>query len=236
MAVTILGRYAIRPAPLRSRRLRRQRRRRRHDRRAAAPAGAGVATATNLLLHMVTDEEVAGPAPIAAWSEAGRMRSSSASRAHSTSGLPNPGWSTTRRGRRHRHPRPQPLARPPGHAGQRSGGVNAIDKAFVVAQAVRDLEREWTRERHYPLLPDGFNTINLGAIVGGKSGGMGRSTLRQDRAVSPTAARSSTTSGTTRTNASPMSAPSSRRASSPPVPATGGWRHTRLVSSGPCAG
>ena len=53
-----------------------------------------VATATNLLLHMVTDEEVAGRAPIAAWSEAGRMRSSSASRAHSTSGLPNPGWSS----------------------------------------------------------------------------------------------------------------------------------------------
>jgi acetylornithine deacetylase len=62
----------------------------------------------------------------------------------------------------------------PDMPGTERGGVNAIDKAFIVAAAVRDLERSWTQERQYALLPHGFNTINLGAIVGGKSSGPGK--------------------------------------------------------------
>src|SRR5215212_8467414 len=45
----------------------------------------------------------------------------------------------------------------PDEPGSEAGGVNAIDKAFITAEAVRDLEREWTGARRYPLLPDGFN-------------------------------------------------------------------------------
>jgi acetylornithine deacetylase len=61
----------------------------------------------------------------------------------------------------------------PDAAGSEAGGVNAIDKAFIIAGAVRALERAWTADLHYDLLPAGFNTINLGAIIGGKSSGNG---------------------------------------------------------------
>ena len=68
--------------------------------------------------------------------------------------------------------------------GSEAGGVNAIDKALIVASTVRDLERTWTTEQRHDLLPPGFNTINLGAIVGGKSSGPARSMLRPVRAAS----------------------------------------------------
>jgi acetylornithine deacetylase len=55
--------------------------------------------------------------------------------------------------------------------GSEEGGVNAIDKAMIVATAVRELERAWTTTQRYPNLPPRFNTITLGTIVGGKSQG-----------------------------------------------------------------
>ncbi len=47
------------------------------------------------------------------------------------------------------------------HAGGhgRGGGINAIEKAFRIADALRDLEREWANLRYHPMLPAGFNSI-----------------------------------------------------------------------------
>jgi acetylornithine deacetylase/succinyl-diaminopimelate desuccinylase-like protein len=134
----------------------------------------GVATATNLLLHMVTDEEVAGPCTDSClergWPDAVIIGEPSALDVW----VAEPGLEQLRVEvdgiATHALNRWRAL---PDTPGSEAGGVNAIDKAFVVAQAVRELEREWTRERHYPLLPEGFNTINLGAIVGGTSGAHG---------------------------------------------------------------
>jgi acetylornithine deacetylase len=59
------------------------------------------------------------------------------------------------------------------HAGGRGpeGGVNAIEKGILVAQALQRLERDWAIERSHPLLPPGFNSIMPGMIVGGPGGG-----------------------------------------------------------------
>lgn len=61
------------------------------------------------------------------------------------------------------------------HAGGlgHEGGVNAIEKGLLVAQALQRLEREWAVERSHPLLPPGFNSIMPGMIVGGPGGGSG---------------------------------------------------------------
>jgi acetylornithine deacetylase len=135
---------------------------------------AGVDSATDLLLHVVTDEEVAGPCTDAClergWPDAVIVgEPSSLDVWIAEPGLEHvrieiDGLATHALNRWHALP---------DAPGSEAGGVNAIDKAFLVAAAVRDLEREWTRERRYPLLPAGFNTINLGAIVGGKSGEAG---------------------------------------------------------------
>jgi acetylornithine deacetylase len=132
----------------------------------------GIESATRLLLHIVTDEEVAGdctdeclargrpdavivgePSALDVWiAEPGleHLR------------IEVDGIAT------HALNRWRALADAPG---SEAGGVNAIDKASLVIAAMRDIERMWTRDFRYPHLPRGFNTINLGAIVGGKSSG-----------------------------------------------------------------
>jgi acetylornithine deacetylase len=135
---------------------------------------ASVDSATGLLLHVVTDEEVAGPCTDAClerqWPDAVIIGEPSSLGVW----IAEPGLEHVRVEidglATHALNRWRAL---PDTPGSEAGGVNAIDKAFLVAEAVRDLEREWTRERRYPLLPTGFNTINLGAIVGGKSGEAG---------------------------------------------------------------
>lgn len=130
----------------------------------------GSAPVTDLLLHIVTDEEVAGPCTDSClergWPDAVIIGEPSALDVW----VAEPGLEHLRIEvdgiATHALNRWRAL---PDVPGSEVGGVNAIDKAFLVAQAVRDLEREWTRERRYPLLPAGFNTVNLGAIVGGKS-------------------------------------------------------------------
>lgn len=59
------------------------------------------------------------------------------------------------------------------HAGGHgaTAGINAIEKAMRVAQALQDLERQWGNLRHHPLLPPGFNSIMPGMIAGGPGGG-----------------------------------------------------------------
>jgi acetylornithine deacetylase len=54
-----------------------------------------------------------------------------------------------------------------------AGGVNAIEKSVVVIEGARRVEREWRTRRRHPLFPAGFNTANLGAVAGGKSGASG---------------------------------------------------------------
>ena len=53
----------------------------------------------------------------------------------------------------------------PGGTGERHA-VNAIDKAFYVAQGIRHLETEWGRTRSHPLFPPGFFTIGPDTILG----------------------------------------------------------------------
>ncbi len=53
------------------------------------------------------------------------------------------------------------------------GGVNAIEKGFLIAAALQRLERDWAIYRSHPLLPRGFNSIMPGMIElkpRGKSG------------------------------------------------------------------
>ena len=135
---------------------------------------AGYEPATDLLLHIVTDEEVAGDGTDAClargWPDAVIVGEPSALDVW----IAEPGLEQLRIEvdglATHALNRWRAL---PDAPGSEAGGVNAIDKASIVAAAMRGLERAWTRERSYPLLPAGFNTINLGAIIGGKSGGPG---------------------------------------------------------------
>jgi acetylornithine deacetylase/succinyl-diaminopimelate desuccinylase family protein len=57
----------------------------------------------------------------------------------------------------------------PGHDG--GGGVNAIEKAFALGAGLQQLEREWATKAPEPLLPAGFNTIAPGLVLGGPGGG-----------------------------------------------------------------
>lgn len=54
------------------------------------------------------------------------------------------------------------------HSSQLWEGINAIDKALKIYDALKDLEREWLMTRRHPLLPG--PTINLGVIEGGVAG------------------------------------------------------------------
>jgi acetylornithine deacetylase/succinyl-diaminopimelate desuccinylase-like protein len=135
---------------------------------------AGIELATDLLLHLVSDEEVAGGCTDAClergWPDAAIVGEPS----NLDVWIAEPGLEQVRvevHGvATHALNRWQAL---PDAPGSEAGGVNAIDKAFLVAEAIRDLERAWTREERYDLLPAGFNTINLGAMIGGKSGEAG---------------------------------------------------------------
>lgn len=55
----------------------------------------------------------------------------------------------------------------PSHACFKWNGVNAIEKAWVIARALSDLERRWLALRRHPQLPS--PTITLGEISGGIS-------------------------------------------------------------------
>ncbi|MDQ0178462.1 ArgE/DapE family deacylase [Bacillus chungangensis] len=54
------------------------------------------------------------------------------------------------------------------HSSQLWEGVNAIDKAFEIYQALKKLEHQWLMTERHPLLPG--QTINLGVIEGGNAG------------------------------------------------------------------
>lgn len=115
-----------------------------------------VATATDLLLHIVTDEEVAGPCTDAClergWPDAVIIGEPSSLDVW----IAEPGLEHVRIEidgvATHALNRWRALLDMPGSA---DGGVNAIEKAFIVADAVRDLERIWTQEQRYALLPEG---------------------------------------------------------------------------------
>jgi len=53
----------------------------------------------------------------------------------------------------------------PGGTGERHA-VNAIEKAFIVTQALRRLEEEWGRTRAHPLFPPGYFTIGPDTFMG----------------------------------------------------------------------
>ena len=95
-------------------------------------------------------------APTPAWSGAGQTRSSSVNPALLDVWIAEPGLEQVRieiEGiATHALNRWRAL---PDAPGTEAGGVNAIDKAFLVAEAVRELERAWTREQRYELLPPG---------------------------------------------------------------------------------
>jgi acetylornithine deacetylase len=134
----------------------------------------GIEPATSLLLHIVSDEEVAGDGTDEClergWPDAAIVGEPS----DLDVWIAEPGLEQVRVEidglATHALNRWRAL---PDAPGSEAGGVNAIDKAFIVAGAVRDLERAWTTDLHYDLLPAGYNTINLGAIIGGKSSGAG---------------------------------------------------------------
>jgi acetylornithine deacetylase len=54
------------------------------------------------------------------------------------------------------------------HSGSKWNGVNAIEKAFVLIEALGELERRWLMTRKHPLLPP--PTLNIGVISGGTAG------------------------------------------------------------------
>ena len=103
---------------------------------------AGVAPATDLLLHIVTDEEVAGDCTDAClergWPDAVIIGEPSSLDVW----IAEPGLEQVRieiEGiATHALNRWRAL---PDRPGTEAGGVNAIDKAFIVAEAVRELER-----------------------------------------------------------------------------------------------
>ena len=54
------------------------------------------------------------------------------------------------------------------HSGEKWKGVNAIEKAVLLMEALRDLEHRWLLEHRRPLLPP--PNINVGVIEGGTAG------------------------------------------------------------------
>ncbi len=59
------------------------------------------------------------------------------------------------------------------HAGGwgQEAGINAIEKGFLIGEALQRLERDWAIARSHPLLPPGFHSIMPGMIMGGPGGG-----------------------------------------------------------------
>jgi acetylornithine deacetylase len=54
------------------------------------------------------------------------------------------------------------------HSGSKWNGVNAIEKAVILMDALRELEHRWLMTRKHPLLPP--PTLNIGVISGGTAG------------------------------------------------------------------
>ena len=54
------------------------------------------------------------------------------------------------------------------HSGRKWDGVNAIDKAVLLMQALKDLENKWLLKYKHPLLPP--PNLNVGVISGGSAG------------------------------------------------------------------
>jgi acetylornithine deacetylase len=54
------------------------------------------------------------------------------------------------------------------HSGSKWNGVNAIEKAAILMDALGELERRWLMTRRHPLLPP--PTLNIGVISGGTAG------------------------------------------------------------------
>lgn len=54
------------------------------------------------------------------------------------------------------------------HSGSKWKGVNAIEKAVLLMQALNDMEHEWLMKYRHPMLPP--PTLNVGVIEGGTAG------------------------------------------------------------------
>lgn len=54
------------------------------------------------------------------------------------------------------------------HSGSKWNGVNAIEKAIILIQALQDMEHKWLMKYKHPLLPP--PTLNVGVIEGGVAG------------------------------------------------------------------
>ena len=54
------------------------------------------------------------------------------------------------------------------HSGTKWRGINAIEKNFLLTEALREMEHQWLMEYRHPLLPS--PTLNLGVIRGGTAG------------------------------------------------------------------
>lgn len=54
------------------------------------------------------------------------------------------------------------------HAGQKWNGVNAIEKAIILIEALQKLEHRWLMKYKHPILPP--PTLNIGIIEGGTAG------------------------------------------------------------------
>jgi acetylornithine deacetylase len=59
----------------------------------------------------------------------------------------------------------------PGGSGE-TYGVSAIDKGFIVYEALRNLEREWGFSKSHPMFPPGHATIGVNCILGRPPGPM----------------------------------------------------------------
>ncbi len=57
----------------------------------------------------------------------------------------------------------------PRHAADRRGGRSAIDRMVRLLDAFAELERDWGRVHHYPLLAPGSMTLNISQIRGGET-------------------------------------------------------------------
>lgn len=54
------------------------------------------------------------------------------------------------------------------HSGSKWKGINAIEKAIILIEALQDLEHQWLMKYKHPLLPP--PTLNIGVIEGGTAG------------------------------------------------------------------
>ena len=139
---------------------------------------AGVSARCHLLLHVVSDEEVAGPCTDECLDRGAPDAVIVGEPSSLDVWIAEPGLEHVRIeiDGLATHALNRWRALPIGGASER-GGVNAIEKALLIVEAIRGVEHERTERHRYPLLPTGFNTANLGVIIGGKSGGPGQANV-----------------------------------------------------------